>query len=355
MTKKAPSKTRPQRETSPSVLKPALIKRVDRRITGQGELEFPCVPAMIDSYLQKLGTFFTLIGRGFSEEELVQLKKALQTEMDRGYRVSPYSRLSVRFVTRRPPHPGIEYFISAKAQTIQEVYAQWGNDQETPLFGRLPDAKVTAFASELGDPKSAPIVDIGAGTGRNAIPLARLGHPTTAVEPVTKMADEIRKVIAAENLPLDVVQESLFAETLPLKRGHYKLAIVAEVTSHFHGPDDMRQLYARLADILAPGGVALVTTFLASDGYKPDEMARQASQILWSTVFTRSELSFITEELPFDRISDESMHDYEKDHLPSDAWPPTTWYEGWALGSDVFSLPLGKAPMELRWVAHRRR
>jgi len=111
----------------------------------------------------------------------------------------------------------------------------------------------------------------------------------------------------------------------------------------------------RLADILAPGGVALVTTFLASDGYKPDEMARQASQILWSTVFTRSELSFITEELPFDRISDESMHDYEKDHLPSDAWPPTTWYEGWALGSDVFSLPLGKAPMELRWVAHRRR
>ena len=98
-----------------------------------------------------------------------------------------------------------------------------------------------------------------------------------------------------------------------------------------------------------------MSVFLTSDGYKPDEMARQASLALWSMMFTRGELSFITQELPFDRISDESVHDYEKDHLPADYWPPTSWYEAWTQGGDVFALPMGKAPMELRWLAYRRR
>src|SRR5260221_5938098 len=41
---------------------------------------------------------------------------------------STLSRLSVRYETRRPPHPGIEYFISAKVQLLEDVYAQWGSD-----------------------------------------------------------------------------------------------------------------------------------------------------------------------------------------------------------------------------------
>jgi 2-polyprenyl-3-methyl-5-hydroxy-6-metoxy-1,4-benzoquinol methylase len=355
MNKKPAAKTKHQRETSASVIKNALIRRFDRRITGRGEIEFPCVPTMLEPYLTKLSTVFSSMGKPFSDEELAQLKKALETELARGYAGSPYSRLSVRYETHRPPHPGIQYYVTAHILTLEEVYSTWGEGQTTPLFGRLPDAKVMALARELGEPKSAPVLDVGAGNGRNSIPLARLGHPTDAVEPVDKMADEIVKVAAEEKLPLEVVRASLFSTNVTLKKGHYKLAIVAEVTSHFQKLDEMRVLFQKLADALAPGGVALVSVFLTTEGYKPDDMARQAALALWSMMFTRNELNFITQELPFDRISDESMYDYEKEHQPEDAWPPTTWYEGWAQGGDVYALPIGRAPMEHRWLAYRRR
>jgi 2-polyprenyl-3-methyl-5-hydroxy-6-metoxy-1,4-benzoquinol methylase len=355
MSKKAPFKAKHQRETNAAVLKQALIRRFDRRITGHGELEFPCIPSMVEPYLTKLGAIFSAMGKPFSDEELAGLRKALETELGRGFAQSPYSRLSVRFETHRPPHPGIQYFVSAKVQMLEEVYAQWGADQTTPLFGRLPDAKVVALAAELGDPASAPVLDVGAGNGRNSVPLARLGHPTDAVEPVEPMANEIRRIAGEENLPLGVIQGSIFSPDVPAKKGHYKLAIVAEVTSHFQNTQDIRTLFGKLADALAPGGFALVSAFLAADGYKPDEMARQVSQVLWSTIYTRSELQFVSQELPFDRVSDESVHDYEKEHLPSDAWPPTSWFEAWTQGGDVFALPVGKPPIELRWLTFRRR
>ncbi len=355
MSKKASFKTKHQRETNQAVLKQALVRRFDRRITTQGEVEFPCIPSMIEPYLAKLASIFSAVGKPFSDEELAKLKKALEIELARGFSLSPYSRLSVRYETHKPPHPGIQYYITPKVLMLEEVYAQWGQSQTTPLFGRLPDAKVVALASELGDPKSAPVLDVGAGNGRNSIPLARLGHPTDAVEPVAPMADVMRKVAKEENLPLEVIQASVFSPEVPAKKSHYKLAIVSEVTSHFQSTSDMRTLFTKLADALAPGGLALVSAFLTTDGYKPDEMARQVALVLWSTMYTRAELQFISQELPFERVSDEPTIEYEKEHTPAGEWPPTSWYEAWAQGGDVFALPLGKPPVELRWLTFRRK
>src|SRR5262249_20743965 len=97
MNKKASFKAKQQRQTNPAVLKQALIRRFDRRITGHGELEFPCIPSMLEPYLSKMAAVFSAMGKPFSEEELGQLKKALETELGRGFAQSPYSRLSVRF------------------------------------------------------------------------------------------------------------------------------------------------------------------------------------------------------------------------------------------------------------------
>jgi len=40
--------------------------------------------------------------------------------------------------------------------------------------------------------------------------------------------------------------------------------------------------------------------------------------------------------------------------LAEEAWPPTGWYDDWSQGLDVYALPAGKAPMELRWLTFRR-
>jgi hypothetical protein len=83
-------------------------------------------------------------------------------------------------------------------------------------------------------------------------------------------------------------------------------------------------------------------------------MARELSQVYWCNLFTRKDLADAMAELPFDRISDESVYEYEKEHLPAESWPPTGWFEEWTHGLDMFDLPRGKAPSELRWLVYRK-
>lgn len=55
------------------------------------------------------------------------------------------------------------------------------------------------------------------------------------------------------------------------------------------------------------------------------------------------------------RISDESVFEYEKARLPESAWPPTGWFAAWTQGIDMFDLPAGKAPIDMRWLVYRRK
>ena len=60
------------------------------------------------------------------------------------------------------------------------------------------------------------------------------------------------------------------------------------------------------------------------------------------------------EGLPFERVTDESVLEYEKEHLPAEAWPPTGWFVPWVAGQDLFDIPENRSPVELRWLAYRR-
>jgi hypothetical protein len=53
-------------------------------------------------------------------------------------------------------------------------------------------------------------------------------------------------------------------------------------------------------------------------------------------------------------IADDSVCDYEKAHLPTDAWPPTAWFESWSTGRDVFKdVARESSPIDLRWLVYR--
>jgi hypothetical protein len=348
-------KAKPRRETNPAAVRAAVMDRFDRRITTEGEVEFPCVPAMLDAYVAKLSALWKLLGKPFSEGQLAALKTALATELANGYRASPYSRLSVSYATDENPLSGIQYLIEPKVRTMEEIYEHSQSGREGARFGRLADAKVLAVAEALGDPASAPAIDIGAGDGRNAVPLARRGHRTLAVEPVTKMAAELERTAAAESLPLEVQRANVLSPEVDLGQGRFKLALLVELVSHLEHAEEVRQVVTKVAGTLAPGGLMVVNAFLALEGYKPDPIVRQASRVMWSTVFTRADFAFVTDELAFDRMSDESAYEYEKEHLPAEGWPPTPWFASWAQGGDVFALPPGKAPAELRWLVYRKR
>jgi hypothetical protein len=142
---------------------------------------------------------------------------------------------------------------------------------------------------------------------------------------------------------------------IDLPQGHYKLVVLAEViASHFQQVSEVRALGTRLAEFLAPGGVLLFNAFLCGDGYKPDTLARELSHVFWSNMFTRHEMKTAFDGLGLTPLTDEHAYEYERTHLPKDAWPPTGWFPGWSQGLDLFALPEGRAPMELRWLTYRK-
>jgi hypothetical protein len=160
---------------------------------------------------------------------------------------------------------------------------------------------------------------------------------------------------AEASLPLRVFESDVLDEQLRLEPARYRLAFASEVLTDFGSVEDARILFGKLAEALAPGGLLLFNAFLGRNDYEPDRLAREFGYTWFSSLFSRKDLSFLVDELPFELVSDESTHDFEKAHTEPQAWPPTTWFESWSQGSNVFDVPLGKAPIELRWLLYRRK
>ena len=105
---------------------------------------------------------------------------------------------------------------------------------------------------ELAERHPGRILDIGAGTGRLALELARAGNPVTALERDTRLAQALRR--RAEGMPLEVVEGD--ARALELARGDFSLCVVAMQTIQLFGGVDGRGAFLRRARLhLRAGGV----------------------------------------------------------------------------------------------------
>ncbi len=353
---KVPAQRKSNKETNQVVLRQAMIRRLPRRLTGSGQIQFPAAPSMLEHYVQQLGTLFKLVGRGFNDEELGRVREILSRKLTEGFAASPYARVVVSYQTDEPPKTTLSYRIGVEVSTIADEYDRWVKTRTPPLFGKHPDAKVLKLARSLGEPKDVPVLDIGAGTGRNTLPLAREGFPTDAVELAPALAKILRDDVTKENLNVTVYEGDALAGDIELKDSHYKLVFLAEViASHIRDVAQCRVLFEGAAEVLAPGGLLAFSAFLAGEGYKPDVSARELSQVFWCNLFTRKEIAEAMDGLPLEHVSDESVFQFEKANAEHGDWPPTGWFEEWSNGLDLFDLPLAKSPMELRWVVYRKK
>jgi 2-polyprenyl-3-methyl-5-hydroxy-6-metoxy-1,4-benzoquinol methylase len=212
---------------------------------------------------------------------------------------------------------------------------------------------VWELAGEAADPRTHRVLDIGAGTGRNALALARRGHPVDAVEMTAKFADTIRSAAESESLDIRVIQGDVFTATDGVE-SEYQLIVVSEVVPDFRTPSQLRGLFELSAQLLVPGGRLVLNTFLPRPGYTPDDAARELGQQFNSMIFTRDEVTNAAAQLPLELIADDPAHEYEKAHLPEGAWPPTGWFDGWASGLDIFDVEPEESPIELRWLVYQK-
>ena len=342
-------------ETNHAVLRQAMLKRLPRRLTTTAQLSFAAVPALIDHYVDLLGTTFAALGRTFSEKELTQLRGILEKKLEEGWNASPYAKVFVSYETDPLPKTSLSYRVSVSVVTMADEYEHWVKTRKPPLFGANADAKVMTLARSLGAPSEVSVLDVGAGTGRNTLPLAREGFATDAIELAPALAEILRDAVAKEQLPVRVFEGDALDPALGVPKAHYRLAVLAEVVaSHFRSTSQLHTLFEGVAEMLAPGGLLVFSTFLAREGFKPEPLIQQLSQVFWCCLFTRRDLSEALEGLPFELVSDESVYEFEKNNLPAEAWPPTGWFEEWTRGLDLFDLTPEKSPIELRWLVYRR-
>jgi precorrin-6B methylase 2 len=341
----------PPISANPTLLREAVARRFYRRSVVKGQITLPAVPGLIDEYVAMCDRIFTAVGRKFSPEQLAHAKTLLEGQLAEAFTASQRSDIVISFDA--PIGTVLNYHIKPQWKTIEGIYETWIATREPPYFGTHPDARVLALADQASEPATHRILDVGAGTGRNALALARRGHPVDAVELTAKFADMIRSDAERESLDVRVLQRDVFA-TMDDLRQDYQLVVVSEVTPDFRTTQQLRGVFELAAHCLAPDGLLVLNAFLARHGYTPDDAAREFGQQVYSCMFTRHELSSAAADLPLELLCDDSAHDYEKEHLPDGAWPPTGWYAQWASGLDVFEVEREKSPIELRWLVYRK-
>jgi SAM-dependent methyltransferase len=334
-----------------ATLREAMARRLYRRAVVNAQITVPAVPSMVDDYVTMCANVFAVAGVQHTAEQSAQLKAVLAAELDKAYTASSRSNIVISF--HAPFGITMNYRVATESVTIAGHYDGWVSSREGPLFGTEPDARVWALAGEAADPRTYPVLDVGAGTGRNTLALARRGHPVDAVEMSPKFADIIRAEAQRESLTVRVMNGDVF-DTMDGVRRDYQLIVLAEVVPDFRTTGELRGIFELAADCLAPGGQLVFNAFLAREGYLPDDAARELGQQCNTMIFTRDELAAAASQLRVDLVSEDSAYEYEKAHLPDGAWPPTSWYEGWASGLDVFDLEREDSPVELRWLVYQK-
>lgn len=102
-------------------------------------------------------------------------------------------------------------------------------------------------------PPPAAVLDIGAGTGRDAAALSRMGHRVTAVEPVAEMREPAMRRHA--DCAIEWIDDGLpELASLIGSEGEFDLVMLTAVFMHLDAKQRARSLET-VADLVKPGGL----------------------------------------------------------------------------------------------------
>jgi SAM-dependent methyltransferase len=341
-------------ELRTEALEASALRRLRRKESGKGVLTIPAVPSLREHYLKKLLDAFAVLGRPANQEEAEALSEMLGRLMVEAWQESPYARVIVRYETAANPDDGISYHFEPVTVSVADAYDSWVEVRPQPFFGAEANAKVLHLARSLGPPESVAILDVGAAEGRNTIPLAKEGFATDAVELSPEFAKLLHARLLEAKVGARVFMGDVLDRRLQIPTAHYDLIVIAGVVvAHFRTVAHLRTLMERMCELLHPGGHLLFNVFLTLDGYEPSSKIRELAELFWTVMFTPAEIAEALVGLPLQLIDDVSYVKYECEHAP-ESWPPTDYFEAYCAGQDLFDLPAGRAPMEMRWLTYRK-
>lgn len=141
--------------------------------------------------------------------------------------------------------------MTSVAQQRARSFDAWADDYDRYRPG-YPAELFGVIAERLALPKRPDVADLGAGTGRAALAMARLGWRVTAVEPGEPMLAVLRARADEEDLAVTTLNGT--AEQTGLEPGSCDLATAAQAFHWFDKPAAL----AEMGRIVRPrGGLAL--------------------------------------------------------------------------------------------------
>ncbi len=138
---------------------------------------------------------------------------------------------------------------------------------DLPLWHELAAAATGTGAESLAPASSSSILDIGAGSGRVALELARAGHRVTALDLDAELLEALRE--RAAGLPVQTVRAD--ARAFELQRRDFTLCVAPMQTLQLLGGRDGRAGFLRCARAhLRPGGALVCAIATAIEPFDCD-------------------------------------------------------------------------------------
>ncbi len=184
----------------------------------------------------------------------------------------------------------LRYTASTYGEAFADVYDEWYHDVSdidatcALVLELARRARRTAVDDDHDGDEPGRVLELGAGTGRLAIPLATSGLAVTALDASAAMLRRLR-----ERDPAQRVTAVLGDMTADLPPGPFDVVLVAYNTLfNLLRAEDQAACFRAVADRLAPGGVFVVEVFVPDDpppsGSSVEVRSMTAEEVVLSVV-----------------------------------------------------------------------
>lgn len=169
-------------------------------------------------------------------------------------------------------------------------------DQKEKYLNSFEQNKILPL---LGNIKDLEVLDVGAGTGRLSLQLAKGGAQVTALDVSSKMLDKIKKKFTAARRDPAVAGKKIQtivadAESLPFENGSFDLVTSTFLIVHLKDPT---RFFDEVYRVLKDGGKFVVTNINQKD---PPEVKTKEGRIIIESFYHRPEkIKEILESLAF--------------------------------------------------------
>jgi len=144
-------------------------------------------------------------------------------------------------------------------QWYEELFENYGIKYDKEVYTQGTVGECDFIEKEIGHNKKTRILDIGCGTGRHSIELARRGYSIVGIDLSESQLKRAREKASEQKLKIDLQQHD--ARKLPFKNEFDLAVMLCEGSFPLMETDEMNfQILRNASNALKPGGKLIFTT-----------------------------------------------------------------------------------------------